>query len=835
VADDTEDALAKRALRDAATDELARAVSRAKISAQLFATKEEVTLGRYRLLDQAGAGGMGVVWSAWDPELERRVAIKVMKPRIAAQRDRLVHEGQALAKLSHPHVVPVYDVGVVGEQVYLVMEWVGGETLRAWASRPRPLRDVVRAYREAAMGLAAAHAAGLVHRDFKPDNAMLGGDDRVRVLDFGLAQSDGASGAAGTPRYMAPEQRAGGEQSPAVDQYALGVALREALPDPPPAWLAAIVARATAESPAARFPSMDGVVAALGDDPARRLRRRLAVAGALGLAGVAFAVGLEAAGDDRDRCRGEPLARSDGPAIAAHLATLGPYGAELAPRVTGELDSYGKRWTGAQVAACQAHDRGELTDAIYTTNLACLARAKAALAAAHDVLGATTRDRLAAAITAARSLPAVEQCSSEVAPPPEAVAAPVAENGEAVARARVLALALDPRAIEAAAAAAGEAEALGYARQIGRAQLVHGLALMLQQQRADAGAAFDRAARSALAADEPATAIEALARGVYATATSNQAPATPADVVERLDLALAIASGLAGDAAFARALLYNNLGTLFVGTDRAEARRWFTEAERVRPPATRAAFELASIAGNLGMIATDPAERDALLAREAAELETALGADHPMALDARTKAAMFVEHPQRSADLLRAACTQLARLHPHLVERVEQCTYELAWLAEERGDAREATELLARITRDATPEGKLAGGYRALLAGEHAEAARAMGAFAELLAEKPGFWLPWRGVDAHLLAALASDAAGDRADAIAHAERAVAAIDALGDFAAASYVRRRHGRLLALLAGWNAGDVRARTDGALAWARLAGGYDARIAALTGSR
>jgi eukaryotic-like serine/threonine-protein kinase len=834
VADDTDDARAKQALREEPTDKLARAVSRAKIADKLFATRDEVTLGRYRLLDQAGTGGMGVVWSAWDPELGRRVAIKVMKPRLAAQREQIVHEGQALAKLSHPHVVPVHDVGVVDDQVYLVMEWVEGETLRAWASRRRPVREVVRAYREVAMGLAAAHDAGLVHRDFKPDNAMLGGDGRVRVLDFGLAQPDGAGGIAGTPRYMAPEQRTGDEQSPAVDQYALGVALREALPDPPPKWLAAIAARATAEAPAARYPSMHDVVAALGNDPARRTRRRLAIASAVGLAGVAFAVGMKAGDGGGERCTGEVPA-GDGAAIATHLGTLGPYGAELAARVAGELGAYGQRWTTAQVAACKAHDRGELTGAIYTTHLACLSRAKVALATAHDVLGATTREQLPAAITAARSLPTVELCSAEVAPPPEAIAARVTENGEVVARARVLALAIDPRAIDAAAAAAQDAEAIGYARQIGRASLVHGIALLLQQQRAEAIAAFDRAARAALAADEPATAIEALARGVYATATSNQPGARPADVVARLDLALAIASGLDGDAAFSRALLYNNLGTLYLGSDRAAARQWFAEAERIRPPATQATFELASIHGNLGMVEEDPARRDALLAREAAELEAALGADHPMTLDARTKAAMFVEHPQRSADLLRAACTPLARLHPHLVERVEQCSYELAWLAQERGDAHEATEVLARITRDVAPEGVLAVGYRALLAGKPADAARAMAAFAERLAKQSGFWLRWRGVDARLVAALAADAIGDRAGAIAHAERAVGVIDGLGDFAASSFVRRRHGRLLALLAQWNAGDVRARTDGALAWARLAGGYDARVAALTGSR
>src|SRR5205823_4758556 len=124
-------------------------------------------------------------------------------------------EGQALGKLSHPNVVPVYDVGVVEDQVYLVMEWVQGTTLRAYAGSPCSRRELIEAYRQAGEGLAAAHRAGLIHRDFKPDNAIRGDDGRVRVLDFGLARSDGDGGVesvkrlAGTLRYMPPEQAAG--------------------------------------------------------------------------------------------------------------------------------------------------------------------------------------------------------------------------------------------------------------------------------------------------------------------------------------------------------------------------------------------------------------------------------------------------------------------------------------------------------------------------------------------------------------------------------------------------------------------------------------------------
>src|SRR5688572_860050 len=173
-----------------ADDDLALNVAQARIAAKLFGAATEVTVGRYKLLELVGRGGMGVVWGAWDPELERRVAIKLVDHLRPDARERIVDEARALAKLSHPNVVPVYDVGVVDERVYLVMEWVAGETLREHLRERRTVRAIVDIYTQAARGLGAVHAAGLVHRDFKPENAMIGRDHRVRVLDFGLARGD---------------------------------------------------------------------------------------------------------------------------------------------------------------------------------------------------------------------------------------------------------------------------------------------------------------------------------------------------------------------------------------------------------------------------------------------------------------------------------------------------------------------------------------------------------------------------------------------------------------------------------------------------------------------
>src|SRR5262249_54873267 len=145
-----------------------------------------------------------------DIRLRRDVAVKVVRPGVEVGRDRLLHEAQAMARLSHPNVVTVFECGLVGDEVFVAMEYVAGTTLRAWLETARPWREVVRVFVAAGRGLAAAHAAELVHRDFKPENVLVGDDGRVRVGDFGLAgDAAGArEGAAlmGTPAYMAPEQ-----------------------------------------------------------------------------------------------------------------------------------------------------------------------------------------------------------------------------------------------------------------------------------------------------------------------------------------------------------------------------------------------------------------------------------------------------------------------------------------------------------------------------------------------------------------------------------------------------------------------------------------------------
>jgi serine/threonine protein kinase len=275
-------------------------------------------VGRYELLRCIGRGGMGIVYAARDVELGREVAIKLLRPELSAGSDdrRLTAEAQALARLSHPNVIAVFDVGTFEGQRFIAMEYVPGQDLRRWLDAPRTLADVLRVFAAAGRGLHAAHAVGLVHRDFKPDNVLVGDDGRPRVLDFGLARPPDGPGAApgrppvlpagidprstiltidgqvvGTPAYMAPEQHLGEPADARSDQFSFGVALyhavygvrpftgddprslalsivrgrvRPATPRYPVAeWLERLLVRALSVDAAQRFPSMEALIATL--------------------------------------------------------------------------------------------------------------------------------------------------------------------------------------------------------------------------------------------------------------------------------------------------------------------------------------------------------------------------------------------------------------------------------------------------------------------------------------------------------------------------------------------------------------------------------------------
>lgn len=235
--------------------------------------------GRYRVLKKLGEGGMGAVFQAHDPQLGRDVAIKVLHRRTPEpQEDALMREARTLAQLNHPNVLAIYDVGTTDGQMWLAMELVKGGTLRGWAERDGTTwEEILIKMLEAGRGLEVAHREFIVHRDFKPENVLVGTDGRVRVADFGLAATapegvaprrSGSLG--GTPRYLAPEVRQGFEATAASDQFAFCVTFRElldTLDDIPTHCVADIdhaVTRGTADKPEARWPSMSELLHELG-------------------------------------------------------------------------------------------------------------------------------------------------------------------------------------------------------------------------------------------------------------------------------------------------------------------------------------------------------------------------------------------------------------------------------------------------------------------------------------------------------------------------------------------------------------------------------------------
>ncbi|HEU0035592.1 MAG TPA: serine/threonine-protein kinase [Kofleriaceae bacterium] len=395
------------------------------------------TIGHFRIARELGAGGMGIVYEAWDLDLDRRVAIKVVRDRQAgsAAGRRLVEEAQAMARLAHPNVVAVHEVGTVADQVFVVMELVPGVTLAEWLATPRTWREIVRAFAEAGDGLVAAHEAGLVHGDFKPSNVLVDpATNRVRVADFGLARLEerehgklaAGSKPAGTPGYMAPEIVAGEAYDGRADQYAFAVALRQALQDRgAPRRIRRALDRALSPDPAARFPAMRELVRELRG--ALRTRRRAVLAiGGVAAASAAIAGGLvwstaPARGEHGLDClAGASLVDSVWTADARDRTARG--GATAAKLV----DSWAGAWRLARRSACTA----EPTE--RPARLACLDQRLGDLRAQLAVWEAGDREVTSQVLRAASALPSPDACAVRPVPA-RATSSAIVERGAHVA------------------------------------------------------------------------------------------------------------------------------------------------------------------------------------------------------------------------------------------------------------------------------------------------------------------------------------------------------------------------------------------------------------------
>ena len=713
-------------------------LARQRVASALFG-QPPPHLGRFQLLHKLGAGGMGVVHAAYDPELQRVVALKVIQvsgPERAGELAR--REGQALARLAHPHVVPVFDVGAEGEHVFIVMELVRGQTLRRWVAGRSP-SEILRVYRQAGLALAAAHAAGLVHRDFKPDNALVGEDGRVRVVDFGLACEPRAMapGGAGTPRYMAPEQLQGESPGPAADQYSFCRALDEALEATPessaPRWVRPILARGLAEDPRRRYASMDQLLAALARDEGSRRRRWTAAL--LGAAIVTtFVAGHLSRGDRRQECAkgAERLAASVNPSretlALARLNGLGPYGPGVRAQLQRMLDAWRARWADEYQAACLDHRDGVNSAALLDLRMACLDRGRTALGAVAGVIETAETSQLAGLPLAVHALPPPGACADlnalkgETASPGAAAADPTTRELTAgLAAARVQIAAGRYRQGAAAAEALGaRARARGLRAVVAEAQLVKGQALLWVEPRGDAVAPLDEALRLALENGRLPLAVEAWARRAWAAGTSGARP----DALAGMEVIEALARR-SPEARFERALLYNNAGSVELALGRPDrARAAFESALREAGEVTGAgAVELMNIRINLALLAT-PARGEQLLEEAEQRLAALLGPSHPRALEVRWIRGARTSSLRDAAAVLGRTCPALEE-HPDQTDRTGRCWAELAFVLEELGQETSATAALAqaarldRSVRAAIPELQ---GYLALRTGEAADA-----------------------------------------------------------------------------------------------------------------
>ncbi|MBX7084472.1 MAG: protein kinase [Nannocystaceae bacterium] len=533
-------------------------------------------LGRYRVLAVLGSGAMGVVVRAHDPRLGRDVAIKVVHPqelgreREQRARARLIAEARALARLAHPNVVAIYEVGEQAGTLFVAMELVEGVDLDEWLKRaPRSLDAIVQAFVDAALGLAQVHAVGLVHRDVKPSNILVGADGRVRVGDFGIAHAcfelpapiaaaEDVIGelvapdtttlteegrVVGTPAYMAPEQHLDAEVGPAADQYALCVSLFEALfgqrpfrgdarrllaikragavlpkrARRVPAWLVAVVMRGLAPDPRARFASIDALAEALRRGAASR-RRRLA----LGSAVIASVGGtLMMLGDGAGRCDRDAAELAgvwdEQTRAAAHgmfAASTRPWAALAWAAVEPRLDAYAGEWTTMRRELCLS--AGDTSATVLDRRLACLESRRRALAATTHLLAAADDDTVDHGVDLLGGLRPIAACGTlddrdgEVSPPPPALARAVADARTELALVRAFTEAgRYAEAHELGRAVVANASTLDYPPLQGEALAIDGRAALRVGPVADAASELEAALWTAIAEHDDVTAAEA--------------------------------------------------------------------------------------------------------------------------------------------------------------------------------------------------------------------------------------------------------------------------------------------------------------------------------------
>ncbi|MBK6923466.1 MAG: protein kinase [Deltaproteobacteria bacterium] len=672
-------------------------------------------IGRFLVTAELGRGAMGSVHVAYDADLDRRVAIKVLYESLGptpARRRELLGEAQSLARIQHPNVVAVHDVGVWQDHVYLAMEYVEGETLAAWQRARSPsLRALVEVFIAAAEGLAAAHEAGVVHRDFKPSNVLVGPNGRVVVVDFGLAIARGSdegsavrrsiAAPAGTPAYMSPEQYAGGALDGRSDQFSFCVALFEAVAgarpfhgdsvaalaaaitggvpdrarvDAIPRRLRAILLRGLSPSAADRFPAMRSLVAALRGAVRPRWPGRLAVVGTAALAatlgGLAYR-GPTPAG----RCvPGAEAIEAVWPAHvrAAQLVVSQDAGAAwLAERndyLRGALDRYLARWAELHDATC-VPEGPSAAEPLARERASCLDNR---FAAARGLIQLLARDGVEATRLDALlgTLPDLDECAGDYpgaamrVPEDPDLAREVAELSEQIVHASMVRRMHDATgSLEEVAALRRAAYATGFAPIELRAELEYIAVLAALDRSAEAEAALDDLIARALELGEDSLAVRAINRALLVM--QQRRDVGPAEVRRWNAAALGLLHrigdppSLLGDIHNNTCLLLTDLAQLeaaLASCERAEAAYRQVEGPQVSTVAAR--MNRANALILLGRL--EEAER--VTAEASADYDAAVGRSHIDAIRAVVYRSMVASRREDRRSALQLAADALDRV-----------------------------------------------------------------------------------------------------------------------------------------------------------------------------
>lgn len=642
---------------------------------------------------------MGEVFTATDARLDRVVAIKLVRSDRISERTRtlLLREAEALARLSHPNVVQVFDVGLEGGDVFIAMEFVDGQTLRAWNEGSHSRDEILDAFVSAGHGLQAAHAAGIIHRDFKPSNVLIGTDGLVRLSDFGVARVSTAQtgDVVGTPRYMAPEQRRGHSDARS-DQYSFCLSLCEALhgrrvSEPPTRTrVDRVLAKGLAEAPGDRFGSMHGLLEAIARARRPRAGRFLTFvgvgAGALGVVALMQRAPTECPGARAVDEAWNPR-RAEAVQAAFAKTDLG-YAPDVAARVVARLDETAARWrTDAQVACTANQPRS------------CLQQQRSELDQLAAVLEQADADVVRNANKAILGLRRCEGVED----------GPVAESAEhAAIRERLAALKVADLSgrvadgIAEATATTQRARALGDEVLLARALFRQGRLLERTGAFEQASSAFEESFHLAWGASAPALAAENATMLVTVLGIRQS----------RFDDASHWAHQ--GEAAVARtddALLRAGLRTAYAGAQARsgrllDARKDYREALALQRAALGDShFVVAATLNNLAAVMAgggEYAEAAQLLAQAVAIFEAELGPHHPSVAHAVANLAAAhrdAGHVEMAEASHRRALTLVEAASGPLHPATATAAANLGRVLLERGEVAEATALFNRSLR----------------------------------------------------------------------------------------------------------------------------------------